>query len=232
MKLAIMQPYFLPYIGYFQLVDTAERFIIYDNIKYTKKGWINRNRFLVNGRAAVFSIPLKKASDTLEVREREVSGAFDRTKLLNQFVGAYAKAPEFRRAFPVIEEIVLCPETNLFNYVSHAVRRVCSYLRISTAIVTSSEVAINHIALRAQAKVIALCEALGAKEYINPIGGTELYDRHEFKRHGLDLLFLNTGDVRYAQFGDAFVSSLSIIDVMMFNSVDRIRDFLKLYALT
>ena len=59
--LGIMQPYFLPYIGYWQLLSAVDQFVVYDNIKYTKKGWINRNRFLRDGTDAVFTIPLKGA---------------------------------------------------------------------------------------------------------------------------------------------------------------------------
>ena len=88
-----MQPYFLPYIGYFQLIDAVDLFIVYDDVKYTKRGWINRNRMLVNGRDAVFSLPLKHASDALDVRDRELATDFNPEKLLKQFAGAYRRAP-------------------------------------------------------------------------------------------------------------------------------------------
>ncbi|WP_415838542.1 WbqC family protein, partial [Rahnella bruchi] len=93
MKVAIMQPYFLPYIGYFQLMASADVFVIYDNIKYTKKGWINRNRMLLNGKDSVFSLPLMKGADSLNIAERAISPDFNKMKLLNQFHGAYSKAP-------------------------------------------------------------------------------------------------------------------------------------------
>jgi len=233
MKIAIMQPYFLPYIGYFQLIDAVDTFIIYDNIKYTKKGWINRNRFLVNGSDALFSLPLKKDSDLLDVRDREISGDFDRKKLLNRFAGAYAKAPEFQHALEEITKIVSCPETNLFKFIFSSVQRVCAYLNIKTPIVVSSEIPIDHANLRAQDKVIALCKALGGTHYINPIGGVGLYDKTEFGRHGLELSFQKTGnDVIYPQFDNVFVPSLSILDVMMFNRTEQIQSFLKLYSLS
>ena len=95
MKLAIMQPYFLPYIGYFQLIAAVDQFIVYDNIKYTKKGWINRNRLLQNGTDTVFSIPLSKDSDALDIRERQIAADFRRDKLLKQIAEAYRKAPYF-----------------------------------------------------------------------------------------------------------------------------------------
>ena len=88
MKLALMQPYFLPYVGYWQLLAAVDEFIVYDNIKYTKKGWINRNRMLRNGEDVMFSLPLQGASDSLDIVERELSDSFDREKLLSQFSGA------------------------------------------------------------------------------------------------------------------------------------------------
>ena len=115
MKLGIMQPYFLPYVGYFQLIAAVDKFVIYDNIKYTKKGWINRNRMLQNGADKVFSISLLKASDSLDIKNRELSPEFNRQKLLNQFKGCYAKAPYFQEVWPLLEEIILFQDKNLFR---------------------------------------------------------------------------------------------------------------------
>ena len=229
MKLAIMQPYFFPYIGYFQLIGAVDEFVIYDNIKYTKKGWINRNRFLSNGSDALFSIPLAKDSDFLDIRERTIADSFDKARLLNQLAGAYAKSPQFKRVFPVVEEIILSRQTNLFEYVFESVKRVCGYLEIGTRFVVSSTVPVDH-GLKGQEKVVALCKASNALTYINPIGGVDLYDRNQFAHEGIALKFLKTGDVQYAQLGEPFVPSLSIIDVMMFNSVEHIRTLLQLYT--
>lgn len=221
--IAIMQPYFCPYIGYFQLIKSADVFVIYDNIKYTKKGWINRNRLLANGAAATFSIPIKKDSDRLDVRERFVSDEFDRQKLLNRIKGAYAKAPGFSEAFPAVERAVLCDAQNLFEYVQHSVIEICRYLGIETRVVRSSQIEIDH-SLRSQDKVIEICAALQAGTYINPIGGQELYAKEEFRERGIELRFLQPGDIAYPQFGDSFVEFLSIIDVMMFNARETISD--------
>src|SRR5262249_52787005 len=106
-RVAIMQPYFFPYIGYFQLIDAVHLFIVYDNVKYTKKGWINRNRFLQNGEEAVFSIPLRSGSDSLDIRDREISADFKKEKLLSKLREAYRRSPYFNQAFPVVERIVL-----------------------------------------------------------------------------------------------------------------------------
>lgn len=223
MKLAIMQPYFLPYIGYFHLIASVDQFIVYDNIKYTKKGWINRNRMLQNGKDVMFSLPLKSDSDYLDVCQRELSAEFSRDKLLNQYKGAYRRAPYFDQTLPLIEEIVRFDDANLFRYLHHAIVKTCEHLGITTEIRRSSEIAIDHT-LKNQDKVLALCEAVGGSTYVNAIGGTELYSKETFREKGIDLKFIQSKPFEYPQFGGAFVPWLSIIDVMMFNSTDVIRD--------
>lgn len=222
MRLAVMQPYFLPYIGYFQLISAVDSFIVYDNIKYTKKGWINRNRLLRNGSDALFSLPLKRDSDALTVAERELATDFNRAKMLNQFKGAYVHAPFFAETWPVLEEIVLFEDQNLFRFIYHSICKMCDYLRVPTEIRMSSLVPINHD-LKSQEKVIALCQATGADSYINPIGGSELYNKSEFRAHQVELSFLKSAPFEYRQFDGPFVPWLSIVDVLMFNRLDHVR---------
>jgi hypothetical protein len=211
-----MQPYFLPYIGYFQLLASVDQFIVYDNIKYTKKGWINRNRMLLNGAGAMFSLPLKKDSDALDIVNRELAVDFERIKLLKKFKGAYSHAPQFDLIYPVLERIVQHEERNLFRYIHNSIVQLCEYLGIKTEVRISSEIAIDH-ELKGQDKVLALCRAVGANMYINTIGGVELYAKDDFRREGIDLLFIKSRPNEYAQYGDAFVPWLSIVDVLMFN---------------
>jgi hypothetical protein len=222
MKVAIMQPYFLPYPGYFQLFAAVDVFVVYDNIKYVKSGWINRNRLCRNGEAATFSLPLKHASDSLDVRERELAAAFDPDKLLNQFRGAYGQAPQFARVFAWLEQVVRHGERNLFRYLEHSIRAACDLLAVGTEIRTSSDIAIDHT-LKKQDKVLALCRAAGARTYVNAIGGTDLYDKEEFRRQGIELQFLRSKPFEYPQLEPAFVPSLSIVDALMFNSLETVR---------
>lgn len=217
-----MQPYFFPYIGYFQLIAAVDLFIVYDNIKYTKKGWINRNRLLQNGKDVVFSLPLKSDSDSLDVCERELAADFNRDKLLNQFKGAYRRAPYFEQTFPLVERIVRYEDTNLFGFLHHSIVRTCEYLGVTTEIRISSGIAIDHD-LKSQDKVLALCVATGANTYVNAIGGMALYSEETFREKGIELKFIRSRPFEYPQFGDAFVPWLSIIDVMMFNSSDTIK---------
>ena len=222
MKVAIMQPYFLPYIGYFQLIAAVDVFIVYDNIKYTKKGWINRNRILLNGKDVMFSLPLKSDSDYLDIRDRELSADPSRDKLLNQFRGAYQHAPYFAQTFSLIEQIVRYDDVNLFRFLHHSIVKLCEHLGIKTEIRISSDIMIDH-SLKNQDKVLALCQAVNANTYINAIGGMELYSKEIFHEKGLDLRFIQSKPFEYQQFGDAFVPWLSIIDVMMFNPLDTIQ---------
>ena len=214
--LAIMQPYFLPYIGYFQLLAAADAFVLYDNIQYTKKGWINRNRMLRNGADVMFTLPLASASDTLDVVQRELAADFAPDDLLRSWQGAYAKAPYYAETWPLLQRIMGCAERNLFHFLHHAIREVAAHLSITTPITISSHVPIDH-GLRGEEKVLALCEAMGATRYINGVGGMALYDRGRFAQRGIGLEFLRPKPLEYAQFGAPFVPWLSILDVLMFN---------------
>lgn len=232
MRLAIMQPYFLPYIGYFQLISAVDVFVVYDNIQYTKKGWINRNRMLMNGQATTFSLPLKKGSDYFDVCEREIADSFNRDKLLNQIGAAYTKAPFFDLVFPLVRDVISHNDNNLFGFIYHALCKTLAYLNIQTELRISSQVSIDHT-LTGKDKVLAICAALGANIYINAIGGQALYSKEQFQAHNLDLRFIRSNEVRYDQFGSAFVPWLSILDVLMFNSVAQTKGLINTqYSLT
>jgi len=223
MKIAIMQPYFLPYIGYFQLAAAVDIFVLYDNIKYTKKGWINRNRLLLNGKDALFSVPLKKDLDNLDIDQRVLSSEFNRKKLLAQFKGAYIKAPYFNTTHQLLEQVISCTNENLFEYLQNSLLELFKHLGIETEIRISSSIPINH-SLKSQEKVLAICEAMGANTYINAIGGTELYEKREFQKCGIDLQFIRSEPFEYEQLIEHFIPFLSIIDVLMFNHIDIVKE--------
>jgi len=230
MKLAIMQPYFLPYIGYFQLINAVDKYVIYDNIEYTKKGWINRNRILMNGTDFLISLPLKKDSDYKLVCERELSSDYNPQKMLGQIRSTYLKAPYFKEVYSLLENIFYHKENNLFKYILNSVNVVNNYLCINTEIVISSTININH-QLKSEDKVLAICKSLGANSYYNAIGGKELYSKERFLSLGIDLKFLSSDDILYKQFDNTFVPWLSIVDVLMFNSKEEVSILLKKYTL-
>jgi hypothetical protein len=231
-KLAIMQPYFMPYIGYFQLINSVDEFIIYDNIQYTKKGWFNRNRILVNGKDQIITLSFKKDSDYLHIKERKLADTWkkDKQKILNVINSCYKKAPYFKHVFNLIEQILNNPQTNAFVFIYDSIISINSYLDIKTPIIISSDIDIDH-SLKAQEKVLALCKARNANTYINSIGGVDLYNKTIFKQNDIELNFIKSNSIQYKQFNDEFVPWLSIIDIMMFNSKDKIKEYLNGYTL-
>jgi len=231
-KLGIMQPYIFPYSGYFQLMNLVDLYVVWDNIQYTKKGWINRNRMLLNGKPELFTVPLKKDSDYLDIVDRELSDSWpiESFKLLNKIKTAYHKAPMFNDVYPLIARCISYNDTNLFNFIVHSLHEVGDYLDITTPLITSSTIDIDH-SLKSDKKVMAVCKALGADHYINPIGGVELYNKDEFKDNGLDLNFCKAKPIEYKQFNNGFVPWLSIMDCMMFNTRDQLQIMLKEYTL-
>lgn len=232
MKIAIMQPYFLPYIGYWQLIRSVDEFVVYDNIEFTKKGWFNRNRILDNGHDRLFTIPIKNDSDFLPVDQRYVSedAGKEIARTLRIIETNYKKAPYFAEAFPVIQACFMFDNKNLFMYIHNSIKLICEYLGIDTNIVVSSSIDIDH-SLKGTQKVMAIAKAEGADVYINAIGGQELYNKQDFSDVGLELKFIKTMPISYKQFSDAFVAGLSIIDVMMFNSKSEINEMLERYEL-
>jgi hypothetical protein len=222
-----MQPYFLPYVGYFQLIGAVDAFILYDNIEYTKKGWINRNRMLVNGNDVYFTLPLKSDSDFLDVSKRFLASSFevDKIKLIRKFSESYRKAPFYEQGMTLINDIFSSDERNLFNFIFQSLKKVCSYLELNTQFRISSTLDIDH-ELRAEDKVIAICKHECASVYINPVGGLNLYANERFFQNGIELIFLKPLPFEYSQFNNNFISWLSIIDVIMFNPKEKITSYI------
>ena len=218
-----MQPYLFPYIGYFQLIKNVDEFIIYDNIQFTKKGWINRNRILVNGKDSYLTLPLKKDSDYLDINERFLADGWqiERKRMLNRLLESYRRAPFFNEVFPLLESALMYQDKQLFNFIMNSLRLTCEYLAIKTPFIISSQLSIDHD-LKSSEKVLALCKARNTTIYINPIGGMELYKKEEFKNKGVELKFIKSNPIIYPQFNNEFIPNLSIIDVMMFNSKEDI----------
>lgn len=233
MKLAIMQPYFFPYIGYFQLINAVDTFVIYDSVQFIKQGWVNRNRVLAQGREQLITVPVRRDSKDTTIDRKQIAGdrwVLQRKKLLKQIQQAYARAPFFGDVYPLIEGSLRCEETGLSPFVCHCLRAVVDYLGITTRFILSSKLKIDGN-LTGQEKVLAICQSLGATHYINAIGGTDLYRCEDFVARGIVLSFIKSGNIEYRQFGGAFVPWLSIIDVMMFNSSEEIQSMLGMYEL-
>lgn len=231
MKIGIMQPYFIPYIGYWQLMNAVDKYVIYDDVNYIKGGWINRNRILVEGQSKYFNIQLIGASSNKKINEIGINRDFRIVgKELRIIEGAYKKAPFYDMLQSVIEKILQCEDDNLSNYLKNSFDIICDYLGITTKLIFSSSLD-KDCNLRGQEKVISICKLLGATEYYNAIGGQHIYSHSDFLRHGIKLKFLQTNDIEYRQFDNIFQENLSIIDVLMFNSKARVRQMLQEYSL-
>ena len=185
-KIGIMQPYFFPYLGYWQLINAVDEYVIYDNIQYTKKGWINRNRFLQNGKDELFSVNLQKASDYLDVKDRYISDVFDRNNLISKLKNSYKKAPFYEEHFPIIQDIIKFEDNNLFNYINNSIKKIHSFFGMESKIIISSSLDIDH-SLKGQEKVLAIVKKLNGSNYINAIGGQELYSKESFEEEDLKL---------------------------------------------
>lgn len=226
-----MQPYFFPYIGYFQLIANSDVFVIYDDVNFIKKGWINRNNILVNNSSYLFTMPLKSVSQNKLINEIFISD-IDKWKIdiLKTISNSYKKAPFFDDVFPIIEKIISFDELNLALYIQNSIQNLCAYLKINTKIIMSSEIDKNN-ELRGESKIIDICLQLKANQYVNAIGGIELYKKENFSEKNIDLKFIKTENIIYKQFKDDFTPWLSIIDVIMFNSVDETRKLLNKFEL-
>lgn len=231
MKLAIMQPYIFPYIGYFQLIKAVDKFVIYDDVNFINRGWINRNRILVNGKDSLFTIPLKEASQNKLINEIEVN--WDdawKSKWLKTLEQSYKKAPYFQQVRPIIEQTLEQEKTIFSEIIVENLKLINAYLGITTEIISSSSI-YQNTELKAQTRIVDICVQEKANHYINPIGGIELYQKEVFEEQGMQLNFIKSKPVQYPQLKNDFVPWLSIIDVLMFNSVEQIQTFLDSYEL-
>ena len=228
MTVAIMQPYLFPYIGYWQLINAVDTFVIYDDVNFIKQGYINRNSILSNGKSQVITMELIGASSNKLINEIEVGN--NRSKLSKTIKQNYVKARYFEVVYPLIENILNQNEKNLGKFIGYSLEQISNYLEINTKFIYSSDIEKDN-ALKTQDKVLEICNILKADKYINAIGGQELYNKEIFKENGMELNFLKTELVEYKQFKNDFVPYLSIIDVLMFNSKDEIKEMLKRYEL-
>lgn len=228
-SLAIMQPYFFPYIGYWQLIHAVDRFVIYDDVNYIVRGWVNRNRILINGEPSYITVPLQQASQNRRICDITLqTSPVWRDKLVKMVETTYRKAPYFAEVFPVIEKLIRYEADNLSDYLVHQLQTLAAFMGIQTEFVVTSRCYGNND-LSGQERILDICKREGATTYINPQGGQALYDRATFTQNGLDLKFLIPSDIEYKQFGSLHVPWLSIIDVLMSNGIMSTKKFLENY---
>jgi len=233
MRLGIMQPYIFPYIGYFQLVHSVDRFVMYDDVSYIKQGWINRNKILLNGQEHIFTVPLKNASSFVTIANTELNKPlYDIwcSKFLKTLTQAYLKAPYYTAVNNLVSSILNCKHDTIGQLASASIVDVSKYLGITTQFIATATCYDNN-ELKAQDRVIDICKREQATAYINPIGGKELYSKEDFAANGITLNFVKTHKITYSQLNNEFVPWLSMIDVLMFNDTATIMGFLNAFDL-
>lgn len=232
MTLAIMQPYFLPYIGYMQLVNAVDTFVVYDDVAFINRGWVNRNRMLVNGQEYMFTVPLKEASQNKRICD--ITLADDpkwRGKILRTIEQSYRKAPYYATVYPLIEKIINFTTDSISELIVNSLIELNQFLGISTRLVYSSTMYQNGH-LKAQERILDICRQEQATHYINPIGGMELYDKAIFAEANIQLHFIQSRRIEYAQLNRSeFIPWLSILDVLMFNDLPTVKAMLGAYDL-
>lgn len=231
LKVAVMQPYFFPYLGYWQMFNAVDKFVLLDDVNFIMRGYINRNSILVNGQPHKFSIPLEKPSQNKLINETKLNFTEkDRENFIKTIQLAYKKAPYYADFYPVLEDIILNPETDLTKFLKYSFEKVKEYLGLDTEILVSSELEKDN-SLKAQDRIIEINKVLNSDVYINAIGGQALYNRDDFDRVGIKLYFIKMNPCEYKQYKNDFCPNLSMIDVLMFNPKDEITKFLNNYEL-
>ncbi|MDR1310285.1 MAG: WbqC family protein [Burkholderiaceae bacterium] len=222
MKLAVMQPYFFPYIGYWQLIQAVDKFIAYDDVNYIMRGWVNRNRILINGVPAWITIPLQQATQNKRICETVLQKSAWRDKLLRTLEVTYRRSPHFADFFPVLKRVICFPVANLAEYLVNQLRVVSAYLGIRTEITVSNHRYGNH-ALSGQSRILDICQQEGADTYVNLPGGRALYDESVFSEKGVHLRFLEPVFVAYSQQCPVFTPGMSLVDILMREGVDEVK---------
>ncbi len=224
MSIGIVQPYLFPYIGYFQLISEVDTFVFYNDVNFITRGWINRNKVLINGEENYFTIPCKDASQNKLINEvKHAMTDKKRGKLLRKIKFSYSNAPFFDDIFPIVENVLQTESSYIADLAMQSVRQTSSYLNMDTTFKVSSE-EYNNTDLGKAERLIDICKKEKMTTYINPTGGKELYNKEEFLNDGVTLQFIEPSLKEYEQFDNDFVPGLSIIDVMMFNAPEKIRD--------
>ena len=226
MKLAVMQPYFFPYIGYFQLIGAVDKFIFYDDVNYIKSGWINRNRISLGEEIRYITVPLSGASSFKKINETCIISDDKWIKnILSSVDQCYRKAKFYKPVLNMIEAVIYEKNENIADLSSSSIVAVAEYLNIPINFVKSSSVYRNE-EKKGVERILDICCIEGANEYWNLPGGRNLYSEHLFLKNKINLMFLNVSINPYPQIGADFVGGLSIIDVLMYNKPSAVLDMI------
>lgn len=229
-----MQPYLFPYVGYFQLIDSVDEFVLYDNVNFIKKGWINRNNIAVNGRPHLFSVPVKNKSQNLVIRDVEIDNqSFSkwRKKFLKTLQMSYGKAQNFDQAFEIVN-LCLSEKSHISALCRDSLTILCEYLEIKANISEASSLPVKKKVGKVE-NLVGLCNHLGATKYINAPSGKSLYDKEAFSKRGISLEFLQPSVKEYTQTNSKFfMKNLSVIDIIMNCKRSECKDLISGYSIS
>jgi len=241
MKLAMMQSYFLPYIGYFQLINSADKFILYDKLGYIRHGWVNRNRILTReGNISYITVPVKHGNSNRHIFDTYINNTANwRRNILKAIYLNYIRAPFFEETYSLLEDIISETYHTISELNRASLSIICRHLEIPTLLIDDNdlystieeEIKSMESTDRHHQRPISICKQEGAKIYINAIGGERLYFRDRFASEGIALFFIKTADIKYEQNQPEFYPNLSIADVLMYSGVKKTKDFLNLFEL-
>lgn len=224
MILAAMQPYFFPYLGYYQLAAGAGRFVFLDDVAFIRRGFIHRNTVLLDGQPHRFTLPVAAASQNRTIAEHRFAGDFAR--FLQQLRHGYRRAPYFEGTYALVDSVCRRHGGNVARLCADSVQAVFSYLGLELEASFSSDI---PVAGRGQERILALCHRIGADTYHNPPGGQALYSSTDFRARGVRLRFVHGKFPAYPQIGrEDFMPGLSMIDVLMHNPPADVARMLRL----
>ncbi len=227
MVLGIMQPYFLPYLGYWQLLAAVDRFVVYDDVQFIKGGWINRNRIKIGEQPAYISLHLDHASPNRKICDIALVQSSDwKKKLLRTVEQNYASAPYFRETTALFREIMEHPTPNLAEFLLNQIRLVAKHLGVGTEIIETSRI-YDNASLKGPERVIDICRREKASAYVNSAGGRDMYLPGPFKEAGIELRFYSMRPLDYAQGRGPFQPFLSLLDVLMWVGRHKAKELLR-----
>ncbi len=229
MKLSIMQPYFFPYVGYYSLIKKTDEFIIFDTVQFIRHGWIERNRILKpNEGWQYIQVPLVKNKREVLINELEIRNSEPwRDKLKAQLHHYKKRAPYYSDCMDVIDSCIALQTDSIVELNEKILKVTCQYfdIKFESQIFSKMDLVINEVK-EADEWALNISKAMGAKEYINPPGGKDFFNKEKYLQNDIELTFLGNNIQQYKQRRETFEPGLSIIDLMMFNDVTSINELI------
>ncbi len=229
-----MQPYFLPYIGYYSLIKNTDQWIVFDPVQFIRHGWIERNRILKPGEGWQYiSVPLQKYHRDTLIKDIKIREQEDwRDKIYRQ-LDHYKKAPFFKQTIEVLQQGLDLETESIVHLNASVLNVTCKYIGIPFRYSIFSEMNLDIEEVNDAGEwALVISKALQASEYINPPGGVDIFDKQKFGDAGIKLSFLSPVLQEYSQRRKVFEPGLSIVDVMMFNSPETINGMLDKFELS